>query len=630
MSFQNGQLYEFGEFRLDTTSRRLLHAGQIVTLTPKVFDLLMVLVQSHGRIICKEELLKAVWPDRYVEDGNLTQNISILRKALAAGATLDVYIETIPREGYRFMAAVDTIAAPVITIEPTSSPQPDLPDRSHPRMVLVRWSLALATLLAMLGVWNPGGWRERLRGQGNSVAVRSLAVLPLEDVSGVPGQGYLADNVTDQLITDLAGIGALRVTSRTSVMRFKGSRKPLREIAAGLDVDAIVEGSVLRSASNVRITAQLVHAASGRHLWAHTYEGRLRDVPTLQREAAMAIAQRIQIELSPQEKVRLTSSRPIDPEAQEAYFQGRYYWNTRRTKEGLEKAIGFFERAVARDPNYAQAYSGMADSFVLLGSRSFLPPNEAFSRAKTEAIKALALDNTLAEAHAAPAFAGLYYDWKWDDAEWEFRRAIEVNPGYSNAHHWYSHFLIAMGRFEESLAESQRCIELDPLDPGMAVHLGEHFLYARQYDEAIRQLLKAIEMDASRYRAHDNLGRVYEQKGMHAQALVEFEKAVATSQEGTATRASLSAGYAAAGRRNDALRIVKRLMQDARKEYVPTYGLAEIYAALGDKNEAFAWLERAFQERSSAMVYLKVEPRLAGLHSDSRFQDLVRRMRLPK
>jgi len=459
--------------------------------------------------------------------------------------------------------------------------------------------------------------------------VHSLAVLPLENFSGDPSQDYLADSMTDQLITDLAGIGALRVTSRTSVMQFKGVRKPpLREIAGSLKVDAVVEGSVLRLGPRLRITAQLIHAASDRHLWAKTYEGDLQDMLTLQREVALAVAEQIRVQITPQEKARLTNSRRMDPEAQEAYFRGRYFWNTRRTKEGLEKAIGFFQQAVARDPDYAQAYSGLADSYVLLGFRSFEAPGEAFTKAKTQAIKALALDNTLAEAHAAPAFAALYYDWEWADAERGFRRAIELNPSYANAHHWYSHFLIAMGRRNESLAESRRCIELDPLEPGMTVHLGEHYLYARQYDQAIEELRKALEMDPSRYRAHDNLGRALEQKGMYAEALAEFEKAVATSNEGSALLASLAAGYSAAGRRNDAQRIVSRLMATSAREYVPAYGLAEVYAAQGGKDEAFHWLERAYEERSSALAYIKVEPRLDSLRSDARFRDLLHRMQL--
>jgi tetratricopeptide (TPR) repeat protein len=309
-------------------------------------------------------------------------------------------------------------------------------------------------------------------------------------------------------------------------------------------------------------------------------------------------------------------------------FEDATSGTTREPKEGLEKAIGFFQQAIAREPNYALAYSGLADSYVLLGSRSFMQPKEAFYRAKTEAIKALALDNMLPEAHAAPAFAGLYYDWEWAETEREFRRAIELNPNYTNAHHWYSHFLITQGRFEESLAESKKCIELDPLDPGMRVHLGEHFLYARRYEEAISQLLKAIEMDASRYRAHDDLGRAYEQKGMHAQALAEFKQAVSTSDQSSAMLASLAAGYAASMELHDALRIVRRLKMASQNEYVPAYSMAEVHAVLGDKDEAFAWLGKAYKERSSALVYLKVEPRLDGLRSDVRFQDLVRRMRL--
>ena len=616
MPLQHGRLYEFGQFRLDTVSRRLLDDGRIVTLTPKVFDLLVVLVASQGRILGKDELMKTVWPDTFVEEGNLTQNISVLRKALSAGGA--DYIETIPKQGYRF-------AAPVTELESVS--KHGFPVR---RRFAASWIFAAAALalLVALAIWNPGGWRDRLRAQPGVEHIRSLAVLPLENFSGDPSQDYLADSMTDELITELAAIRSLRVTSRTSVMRFKGTHTPAQQIARDLNVDAIVEGSVVRSGENLRITAQLVQASSDRHLWAHTYDGSLRDILTLEREAALAIAREISIQLSPQEKTRLANARPTNAEATDAYFQGRYYWNTRRTKDGLRKAIGYFEAAVAKDPNYAPAYSGIADSYVLLGFRGFLAPQEAYGRAKAAAIKALALDNTLAEAHAAPAFAGLFYDWAWSDAERQFRRAIELNPSYSNAHHWFSHYLIAMHRFEESLAESKTYLALDPLEPGTRVHLGEHYLYAGEYDRAIEQLLAGIQMDPSRYRAHDNLGRAYEQKRMYPEALAEFERAVATSQQGGALIASQAAGFAAAGRRNDALRIVNSLKQRSGSDYVSAYAIAEIYAVLGDKDQAFAWLEKAYEERSSLLAYIQVEPRLDKLRADPRFQSLLHRLGL--
>jgi TolB-like protein/DNA-binding winged helix-turn-helix (wHTH) protein/Tfp pilus assembly protein PilF len=629
------RVLRFGAFEVDVRAGELRKQGIKIRVQEQPFQVLAVLLESVGEVVSREDFRRKLWSgDTFVDfDHSLNNCINKLREALGDSATNPRFIETVARRGYRFVAQLEAVAAPSPGIEQPSAPGQVLPEKNASRRVSRRSILALtgvAVALAAIVMWSISHWHDRLRRQTESRPVRSLAVLPLENLSGDPAQDYLADSMTDQLITDLAGIHGLLVTSRTSIMRFKAAHKPLREIAADLNVDVIVEGSLVRSGPRVRITAQLIHAATDAHLWADTYEGDLRDVLTLQREAALAIAKQIRIQLTLQEKVRLTNSRPIDARAQEAYFQGRYYWNTKRTKEGLEKAIGFFEQAIEKDPDYAQAYSGLADSYVILGSRSFLPPKEAFGRAKTEAIKALALDNTLAEAYAAPALAGLYYDWEWAEAEREFRRAIELNPSYTNAHHWYSHFLLAMGRFDESLAESRRCIELDPLNPGMVVHLGEHYRYARQYDQAITQLLKAIEMDGSRYRAHDELGRAYEQKGMHAQAVAEFEKAANTSQEGSATLASLGAGYAAAGRRKDALGVVQRLKSESRNEYVPAYGLAEIYAVLRDKEQAFAWLEKAYQERSSPLVYLNVEPRLDGLRSDLRFQELVRRMRLPR
>jgi TolB-like protein/DNA-binding winged helix-turn-helix (wHTH) protein/Flp pilus assembly protein TadD len=624
----------FGVFELDLRAGELRKQGLRVRLQEQAFQVLAALLENAGKIVTREDLRRRLWPENTVVDfdHSLNNSINKLRHTLGDSADSPRFIETLARRGYRFIAAVEPMAAPGPIAEQTSGARPEPPAGAVSRGRAPRWFLAIAStvigLVAALAVWNPAEWRNKLRGRGDFGSLQSLAVLPLENLSGDPAQEYLADSMTDQLITGLAGIRALRVISRSSVMRYKGTHKPLREISRDLKVDAVVEGSVLRSGSRLCIAAQFVHAGSDRILWAETYEGELGEILTFQAEAALSIARKIQVQVTPQDEARLASRRPVDAEAQDAYFRGRYYWNTKKTKEGLEKAIVFFQQALAKEPHYAQAYSGLADTYVLLGSRGFLPPKEAYSRAKTAAIQALSLDNTLAEAHTAPAFAALYYDWQWADAERGFRRAVELNPSYTNAHHWYSHFLIAMGRTEESLRESRRCLELDPLDPAMAVHLGEHYFYARQYDRAIEQLLKSIEMDASRYRAHDRLGRAYEQKRQHAQALAEFEKAVATSQEGGAALASLAAGYAAAGKRNDAMRLVGRLKLLAGREYVPAYGLAEVYAALGDKEQAFAWLERAYEERSSELVYLKVEPRLDGLRSDLRFQHLLRRMRL--
>ena len=629
----SARVLRFGAFEVDIRAGELRKQGLKIRLQEQPFQVLATLLENAGEVVGREDLHRKLWPgDTFVDfDHSLNNCVNKVREALGDSATGPRFIETVARRGYRFVAPMEVIADTSPGVRDSSAPTPPPPEQTPSRRGLRPWTPALlgvSVALAVIAIWSASHWRDRLRGKGGFRPIRSVAVLPLENLSGDPAQDYLADSMTDQLITDLAGIHSLRVTSRTSIMRFKGVRKSLKQIAADLNVDAIIEGSLVRAGPRVRITTQLVHGATDAHLWADTYEGDLRDVLELQNKAALAITEQIRIQITPQEMARLVNPSSVNAEAQDAYLRGRYFWNNKKTKEGLEKAIVLFQQAITLEPNYSLAYSGLADSYVLLGSRSFLSPKEAFSRAKTEAIKALSLDNTLAEAHAAPAFAGLYYDWEWADTEREFRRAIELNANYTNAHHWYSHFLIAMGRFEESLSESRKCIELNPLDPGMKVHLGEHYRYAREYDQAIPQLLNAVEMDASRYRAHDELGRAYEQKGMHAEAVAEFERAVATSQGGSATLASLGAGYAAAGRRTDALGIVQRLKSASRKEYVPAYGLAEIYAVLGDKEEAFAWLENAYEDRSSELVYLNMEARLDSLRTDPRFQNLVRRMRL--
>ncbi len=459
--------------------------------------------------------------------------------------------------------------------------------------------------------------------------IRSLAVLPLENLSANPEDEYFADGMTDALITTLAQIGALRVISRTSVMRYKGARKALPEIARELKVEAVIEGTVVRSGSRVRIAAQLIEAATDTHLWGRNYESDVRDVLALQSDVARTIAHEIQIQLTPQEKARLAGTRPVDPEAYEAFLKGRHHWY-RRSPDALKKALEYLQQAIAKDPTFAMAYAGLADAYNSLGWDIFgiLPPEESFPKAKDAAKKALELDPNCAEAHAALGNAAMCYDWDWVTAETEFRRAIELKPQYGPVHIWYSHFLRAMGQNEESFEEARRALECDPLGLVLNMHMGWHYVYSREYQQAIEQLLKTLELDPGFIMTHVFLGEAYEQMGMFAQAIAEFEKAVNLSEREPIYLAGLGHAFAVSGRRDEALQTIQELNQLSTRRYVSARGVAEIYMGLGDKEQAFAWLDKAFQQRNGWLLHLKENPRYDILRTDPRYRDLVRRMNL--
>ena len=461
------------------------------------------------------------------------------------------------------------------------------------------------------------------------VSICSLAVLPLENLSGDPDEDYFADGMTDALITTLAHIAALRVISRTSVMRYKGARRPLPDIARELKVEAVVEGTVMRSGSRVRIAAQLIHAATDVHLWSKTYETDLRDVLVLQSDIARSIAQRIRMHVTPREKVRLEGTRRVDPEAYEALLKGRHHWY-RRTPDSLKKALEYLQSAVAKDPTYALAYAGLADAYISLGWDLFgiLPPQECYPKAKDAAKRALELDPGCAEAHSALGWAAAGYDWDWATAEAGFRHAIELKPQYGPVHIWYSHFLTAMGRIDESREESRRALACDPLGLVLNMHMGWHHLYMREYRPAVEQLLKTLELDPGFIVARMFLGEAYEQMGMLPEAIVEFEQAVTLSQRHPIYLAGLGHALAVSGRAEEALSTIDELKQLSNHRHVSARAVAEIYMGLGDKEQAFAWLDKAFVQRNGWLLHLKENPRYDSLRADPRYVGLVRRMNL--
>jgi serine/threonine-protein kinase len=454
--------------------------------------------------------------------------------------------------------------------------------------------------------------------------IESLAVLPLENLSADPAQEFFADGMTEALIATLAQIGALRVISRTSAMQYKGVRKPLPEIARALNVDAIVEGSVLRSGERVRITAQLIEAAADRHLWAHSYERAVDDVLALQSEVAQAIAEEIRVKLTPVEQARLAGARAVSPRAYEAYLRGRHRWN-RRTQGELHKGIEHFNEAIAHDPTYAPAYAGLADSYNILADLNALPPLEAASRARAAVSRALELDPQLAEAHTSLGFIRQFFDWDWAGSERAYQQALALNPNYATAHQWHSMLLTRDARFDEALAEALHAQELDPLAFIIGTTVADVLFFWRRYDEAIAQLRRALAMEPGFVPAHSDMGRALAQMGRYEEAIEEFTIGARLGGADPRAHGGLGHAFALAGRREEARSVLARLEERAARLEASSFAIAVIYVALGEIDRAFAWLDRACREHDRALVWLKVHPRLDALRGDPRFDELLHR-----
>src|SRR6202795_222382 len=479
----------FGLFEIDVRSGELRKQGRKVRLEGQPVQILICLLENPGELVTREELHRRLWPaDTYVNfEHGLNAAVKRLRRALNDSADNPRFVETLPRRGYRFLAPIQAVNAgedvPIVAeIPPAKSDsageEPPAAEDHHrvaPQWLLAWKKLGIALLL-VLGIFTV--WMLRPK-NGQSPVIRSLAVLPLENLSGDPAQDYFSDGMTDELITELGQISELRVISRTSVMTYKGARKSLPQIARELNVEAVVEGTVLRSGEQVRITAQLIQAPADKHLWAQSYVGDVREPLALQRQVARAIAEEIRIELTPHERDVLKNVKTVNAEAYEAYLKGRYFWN-KRTGDGLKMAVGYFKQAVEKDPNYAQAYTGLADSYALLGDWEYgvLAPTEAYPKAKAAATKALELDSTLGEAHISLAFTLDGFDWDFGAAEKEFTRGIELNPGYATGHQWYAGHLILFGRSSEAIAEMKKAEDLDPPSLIIGAFLAEDFLIA--------------------------------------------------------------------------------------------------------------------------------------------------------
>lgn len=472
-------------------------------------------------------------------------------------------------------------------------------------------------------------WQEKETLHPERLDKKRLAVLPFANISSSPGDEYFSDGMTEELISTLSRIRDLGVIARTSVIRYKGLTKPVTEIGRELNVGTVLEGSVRVAGKKLRITSQLIDVTTEEPLWSEAYDRDLEDALAIQSDIAKRIAKALKVRVLHTETLRLEKRATGIPEAYSLYLKGRHSLAT-RTEKGLKDAVQYFEKAIKHDPKFALAYTGLADAYSILASYSleYVPPREAFPKAKTAAEKALGLDDHLAEAHASLGLVKFYYEWDWTGAEGEFKKAIELNPGYAQAHQYYADFVKSFGRFEEALREMERALSLDPLSFSINTGIGHVLYLSRQYDRAIEHYRKIVESDPAFVPARLWFGRPYMQKGMFKEAIEHSKEAVNLSNESTVSLATLGQAYASAGQESEARKILDRLLERSRKQYVPSYWIALVYMSMGNKDEAIAWLERAYHERSSWLVWANVEPRFDHLRSDARFASLISRMRL--
>jgi TolB-like protein/DNA-binding winged helix-turn-helix (wHTH) protein/Tfp pilus assembly protein PilF len=676
------RIYEFGPFRVDALRRVLLRETNEVRLPAKSFEILLVLLEEKGRLVDKDELMRRVWPDAVVEENNLTVNMSALRKSLGESPRDHRYLVTVPGRGYQFVADVrqdvgertgkseeEPLANQGVT---EVIPEPGVRDKeaehlsfsntdlgSGPAQVTAQQTNvaasnrvadihttssaeyivgeikrhkngALSVLAALLATTMIVAYLAYSRHSAGSdkTGISSIAVLPFANKSDDPNAEYLSDGISDSLINSLSQLPGLKVIARSSSFQYKGKEVDIQEVAQALGVEAVLTGRVLQRGDGLIISVELVNASDKTQMWGEQYDRKMSDLLATQHEIAREIVDKLKLKVSGEEK-GVARHYTESNEAYQLYLKGRFYWN-KRTAEAIKKSIEYFNQAIDKDPRFALAYAGLADCYVVPANR--LPPREAMPKAKAAAIRALELDETLAEAHASLGRVLAAYDWDWTSAEKQYKRALELNPRYAVAHQWYGGYLAVMGRSDEAIAERKRAVELEPLSSIINFELGLAFYYARDYDQAIEQFQKTLELDQNFPSAHNFLPAAYEQKGMYNEAIAEFKKAfpLTARSEWTFSKAGLGHVYAVTGKKSEARTMLDELKQASEQEYVPANSIALIYAGLGEKDQAFAWLDKAYEQHTFQMQWIKIEPRWDNLRSDPRFQALIRRVGLPQ
>jgi DNA-binding winged helix-turn-helix (wHTH) protein/TolB-like protein/Tfp pilus assembly protein PilF len=621
--------FRFGPFLLDPHERQLLRDEQPLSIAPKVFDALLLLVENRGHLVQKEFLVNRLWPETAVEENNLSQCIYVLRKILGGSSEEGSvhYIETVPRRGYRFIAPVERLSTEPAIIElndaaAVASSKVQFRPSSHSSRIVATAALIIVLLLAVVGLL-----RYSLRSNASPPQLpqkmQSMAVLPFESLNSTSENAVLGVALADALITRLSGNHEMNICPLERVRRYSGSAVDPLRAGRELRVAAVLHGSIQREAAEVRITMQLLNVADGRLLWADKLDSDLDDMFALEDSVAADAARA----LLPSHVIATRASRPAtaNVEAYEDYVKARFFWS-KRTSESLTTAVDFFQQAIAKDPEYAQAYAGLADAYALLGFYDFLPPAESYPKAKQAALKALALDSDIAEAHASLLNIETDYDWDWVAADREFKRAIKLNPNYAAAYQWHAYVHLANRDIQGALADLNRAMQLDPTAPGINISLAWPYYLDRKYDASARQCVKTIELYPEFVVAHQVLAMNYTQRGQYSQALAELAKVQALERDNPMTDLLFSHLYAVSGRRADSEDRLRVVLASKRRFKVPSYYVAAVYAALGLKHDSLNWLDRAYAERSNWMIYLNIDPRFDSLHGDPGFEGLVKRI----
>ncbi len=610
----HAKVFRFGAFEASADTGELRRGGARIRIQPQPFAVLLMLLQRPGEVVTREELCQGLWPDTAHGDFDQGLNIAVkkLREILLDSAEAPRFIETLPRKGYRLLVAVTDHTS----VEEDGKPAAGITRR----MLTSRWQIViLATILLAAGA------TYRIRScSGSPESLGTLAVLPFDNLSGDPQQDFFAAGITDEIITDLASISKLNVISRTSVVRFKEKQKPLKQIAAELGADYIVEGTVKRDGTRVRVTVQFIDARLDRHLWAENFDRELNEILDMQSEIAYTIARQVETQV----QIKAGPARNIRPEAYEAYLRGRSAWN-QRDESGLLESVAQYRKAIQMEPSFTEAYAGLADSYTTLGYFSYLAPQACFPLARAAAEKALQIDSSDAEAHASLGYVQFYYDWDWNGAEKEFRRAIELAPNYATGHHWYSVYLTAMVRFAEARVEIEQARRLDPLSLAIQTDIGFEAFYSSDYGRAERQLKSVLAMNPHFALASLWLGRTYQATGRFEEAILEYREAEIGLNKWPVASAALGNAYGKAGYRAQAELITRDLEKLSKERYVTAYGSALVAAGRDERDPAIALLEQGFREKTHWLVWLRLDQRWYTVRDDERFRQMVKRMNFP-
>jgi TolB-like protein/DNA-binding winged helix-turn-helix (wHTH) protein len=624
---QNGvRTRRFADVVVELDRYCLVKGGESKKITPRAFEVLNYLIEHRERVVEKQELFEQIWKESFVGDNSLTRAIKEIRQVIGDSADAPRYIETVPKRGYRFIAEIgdapgENVEAPKIVLEErTEEPSFDRGLRLNRKVAVMAIGLVSIALALILTSW----WMSRKTRQSVTEMPRTIAVLPFKPLSADKRDEAFELGMADTLIVKLSNLRQIIVRPTSAIRKYSSLDQD--PIAAGREqqVDAVLEGNLHRGGGKVRVTARLIDARDGSSLWSDHYDEYFTDIFTAQDSISEKIAKALAPELTGAERTRLAKRYTENTEAYQAYVKGQYFMD-KRTEEGFNKAIEYFQKAIEKDPKYALAYAGLADCHRFLGGYGLLPPRETYPKAKATAMKALELDDQLAEAHTTLAIAKARYDWDWAGAERDFKRALELNPGYAGAHQWYALFsLVIAEKFDDAIAEVKLAQEIDPLslNTGMKAAIVNYF--ARRFDQSIEQSGKILEMDPRFIQAYEFLGRAHEQKGKYEEAIAAFHEGLKLGSDYTHCLGPLGRACAVSGRQVEARKILDRLKGLSRRRYVMPYHIATIYAALGDRDQAFAWLQKAFDERDDRLMFLKVDPFWDSLRSDPRYAKLVR------